>query len=256
MHFANTTFRNVVTVKQTRLCHASAPNTIIYQLSFTIAHESRWAVSKRTQSLVLSNKTRGAFSWSRIAPKIARNLISRMTIDSSILDRRVTMQTGRRCSVPKNHSSQLFRLQSPSMFHGDETLRVISIVLLGQKATIYDDDGPSGSVGWAAERKRCCSVSRKPGPEASRVNGRLSDCMPRTRIDKNDCRPFTRSPFDYVHVGLRVDSFRTSVRCAALGIQKNGFKSSEVLFDHWLFRATVYTIFLRNYFVFIRCTNK
>lgn len=41
-------------------------------------------------------------------------------------------------------------------------------------------------VGWAAERKRCGSTERKPGPEASRVNGRLADCMPQTRIDKND----------------------------------------------------------------------
>lgn len=41
-------------------------------------------------------------------------------------------------------------------------------------------------MGWVAERKRCGSADRKPGPEASRVNGRLSDCMSQTWIDKND----------------------------------------------------------------------
>lgn len=103
------------------------------------------------------------------------------------------------------------------MFHGDETLVVISIVLLGHRAAIYGDDGRSESVGWPAERKRRGSASRKPGPEASRVNGRLSDCTPRTRIDKNDCRPVTQLPFDYVAVGLRVDGFRASAHYAVPG---------------------------------------
>lgn len=39
--------------------------------------------------------------------------------------------------------------------------------------------GGSGSVGWAAERKRCGFAGRKPEPETSRVNGRLSDCARR-----------------------------------------------------------------------------
>jgi len=67
----------------------------------------------------------------------------------------------------------------------DEALALISIPLLERGASIYHDGRRSGSVGWAAERKRCGSVDRKPEPEASRVNGRFSDCTLRSQLDKN-----------------------------------------------------------------------
>lgn len=94
-------------------------------------------------------------------------------------------------SILRNHGEYHLELiirarASISSLHSrDEALALISIPLLERGASIYHDGRWSGSVGWAAERKRCGSVDRKPEPEASRVNGRFSDCTLRSRLDKN-----------------------------------------------------------------------
>lgn len=93
--------------------------------------------------------------------------------------------------ILRNHSEYHLKLiiraraSIPSLHSRDETLALISIPLLERGASIYHDGRRLGSVGWAAERKRCGSVDRKPEPEASRVNGRFSDCTLRSRLDKN-----------------------------------------------------------------------
>lgn len=74
-----------------------------------------------------------------------------------------------------------------SLHSRDDALALISILLLRtpRPRCTTTDGRRSGSVGWAVERKRCGSADRKPRPEASRVNGRLADCTPRSRPDKN-----------------------------------------------------------------------
>lgn len=90
-------------------------------------------------------------------------------------------------TTAKYHLELIIRARAniPSLHSRDDALALISIPLLERGAPIYHDGWRSGSVGWAAERKRCGSVDRKLEPEASRVNGRFSDCTLRSRPDKN-----------------------------------------------------------------------